>query len=90
MRLRSGKIAINNEEKLRRGYVRRMANQNPPNNNGEPPISSSTWGTTVAVFVSGPVSSTTSTTPVQSTAQSGPILSYVWMHGSPVTPSGGE
>lgn len=61
-------------------------NQNPPNN-GELPLSSSTGGTTVIISVFEPIPPTTSTTPMESIAQSGSILSYVGTHGPLVTSS---
>lgn len=83
MRLRSGKVATNNEPIPKRRYVRRMAN--PPNNNGEQPHWS-TGETTAITSVSRAIPSTTSMTTIPSSTHSGLILSPVRMQGQPVTP----
>lgn len=75
MRLRSGKITIDNEAIQKRGYVRRMANS--PNNNGE---------TMTAIYVFEAIPSTASRTSISSSAHSRPILSHARKQGKQVTP----
>lgn len=90
--MRSGKVALTKEDRPRRRYTRRMVNppnnQNLPNSNGESPLTSALEGSTAATSTAELVPSMTNSTPVQSMAQSGPILSYVGPQGPPVNPLG--
>ena len=96
MRLKSGKLATNNKEIPKRKYVRKMANQiqtgnqNPPNNDEVPPSVTSTGRTMVFVPFTETIPPTTSSTPMQSNAHIGPILTYIGSHGSPGSPTKGK
>lgn len=83
MRLRSVKVATNNEAIPKRGYVRRMANS--PIKNGEQPPRS-TRETMAVTSVSEAIPSTESTMTISWSTHTGLILSTMRMYGQPVTP----